>query len=153
MASSPAAKKRTVEMTKQGVGASLPRREDDRFLRGRGQYVADIRLPGLKDVAFVRSPLAHARVGEIRVPEPYRGKVFTAADIRDSVKPIVAVSALPGFKRSEQPVLAFEKVRQVGEMLAMCVGDTRAQAEDIAAAVEVDLDELPAVLEALLPGR
>ena len=145
MASSPAAKKRTVEMTKQGVGASLPRREDDRFLRGRGQYVADIRLPGLKDVAFVRSPLAHARVGEIRVPEPYRGKVFTAADIRDSVKPIVAVSALPGFKRSEQPVLAFEKVRQVGEMLAMCVGDTRAQAEDIAAAVEVDLDELPAV--------
>ena len=145
MASSPAAKKRTVEMTKQGVGASLPRREDDRFLRGRGQYVADIRLPGLKDVAFVRSPLAHARVGEMRVPEPYRGKVFTAADIRDSVKPIVAVSALPGFKRSEQPVLAFEKVRQVGEMLAMCVGDTRAQAEDIAAAVEVDLDELPAV--------
>ena len=149
MASSPAAKKRTVEMTKQGVGASLPRREDDRFLRGRGQYVADIRLPGLKDVAFVRSPLAHARVGEIRVPEPYRGKVFTAADIRDSVKPIVAVSALPGFKRSEQPVLAFEKVRQVGEMLAMCVGDTRAQAEDIAAAVEVDLDELPAVHDML----
>ncbi|MCB1413700.1 MAG: xanthine dehydrogenase family protein [Xanthobacteraceae bacterium] len=136
-------------MTKQGVGASLPRREDDRFLRGRGQYVADIRLPGLKDVAFVRSPLAHARVGEIRVPEPYRGKVFTAADIRDSVKPIVAVSALPGFKRSEQPVLAFEKVRQVGEMLAMCVGDTRAQAEDIAAAVEVDLDELPAVHDML----
>lgn len=149
MASSPAAKKRTVEMTKQGVGASLPRREDDRFLRGRGQYVADIRLPGLKDVAFVRSPLAHARVGEICVPEPYRGKVFTAADIRDSVKPIVAVSALPGFKRSEQPVLAFEKVRQVGEMLAMCVGDTRAQAEDIAAAVEVDLDELPAVHDML----
>ena len=56
-------------MTKQGVGASLPRREDDRFLRGRGQYVADIRLAGMKDVAFVRSPLAHANVGEIRVPE------------------------------------------------------------------------------------
>lgn len=139
----------TVEMKKQGIGASLPRREDDRFLRGRGQYVADLRLPGIKDVAFVRSPLAHARVGEIRVPEQYRSKVFTAADIKDSVKPIVAVSALPGFKRSEQPVLAFEKVRQVGEMLAMCVGDTRAQAEDIAAAVEVDLDELPAVHDML----
>lgn len=136
-------------MTKQGIGASLPRREDDRFLRGRGQYVADLRLPGIKDVAFVRSPLAHARVGEIRVPEAYRGKVFTAADIKDSVKPIVAVSALPGFKKSEQPVLAFEKVRQVGEMLAMCVGDTRAEAEDIAAAVEVDLDELPAVHDML----
>lgn len=135
-------------MTKQGVGASLLRKEDDRFLRGRGQYVADIRLPGMKDVAFVRSPLAHARVGEIRVPEAFRGRVFTAADIKD-VKPIVAVSGIPGFKKSEQPILAYEKVRQVGELLAMCVGDTRAQAEDAAAAVEVDLDELPAVHDML----
>jgi carbon-monoxide dehydrogenase large subunit len=135
-------------MTEQGVGASLLRREDDRFLRGRGQYVADVRLPGIKDVAFVRSPLAHARVGEIRVPEAFRGRVFTAADIKD-VKPIVAVSGIPGFKKSEQPVLAYEKVRQVGELLAMCVGDTRAQAEDAAAAVEVDLDELPAVHDML----
>src|SRR6478735_4779438 len=135
-------------MTEQGVGASLLRREDDRFLRGRGQYVADVRLPGIKDVAFVRSPLAHARVGEIRIPEAFRGRVFTAADIKD-VKPIVAVSGIPGFKKSEQPVLAYEKVRQVGELLAMCVGDTRAQAEDAAAAVEVDLDELPAVHDML----
>ncbi|MBN9042253.1 MAG: carbon monoxide dehydrogenase [Rhizobiales bacterium 62-47] len=141
-------------MTEQGVGASLLRREDDRFLRGRGQYVADVRLPGIKDVAFVRSPLAHARVGEIRIPEAFSGRVFTAADIKD-VKPIVAVSGLPGFKKSEQPVLAYEKVRQVGELLAFCVGDTRAQAEDAAAAVEVDLEELPAVhdmLAAKLPG-
>lgn len=141
-------------MTEQGVGASLLRREDDRFLRGRGQYVADLRLPGMQDVAFVRSPLAHAKVGGIRVPDALRGRVFTAADIKD-VKPIVAVSGIPGFKKSEQPVLAFEKVRQVGELLAFCVGDTRAEAEDAAAAVEVDLDELPAVhdmLAAKLPG-
>ncbi len=141
-------------MTEQGVGASLLRREDDRFLRGRGQYVADLRLPGMKDVAFVRSPLAHAKVGGIRVPDALRGRVFTAADIKD-VKPIVAVSGIPGFKKSEQPVLAYEKVRQVGELLAFCVGDTRAEAEDAAAAVEVDLDELPAVhdmLAAKLPG-
>ena len=131
-------------MTEQGVGASLLRKEDDRFLRGRGEYVADIRLPGMKDVAFVRSPLAHAVVGEVRVPESARGQVFTAADIAD-VKPIVAVSGLAGFKASEQPILAFEKVRQVGELIAMCVGNSRAEAEDIAASVEVDLDELPAV--------
>ena len=131
-------------MTEQGVGASLLRKEDDRFLRGMGEYVADIRLPGMKDVAFVRSPLAHAVVGEVRVPESARGKVFTAADISD-VKPIVAVSGLAGFKASQQPILAFEKVRQVGELIAMCVGSSRAEAEDIAASVEVDLDELPAV--------
>nr|MBA3446522.1 xanthine dehydrogenase family protein [Pseudaminobacter sp.] len=133
-------------MTEQGVGASLPRKEDDRFLRGRGEYVADIRLAGMKDVAFVRSPLAHARVGEIRIPDANLGRVFIAADLK-GVKPILAVSGLAGFKVSEQPVLAFEKVRQVGELIAMCVGDTRAEAEDIAGAVEVDLQELPAVYD------
>src|SRR4030095_7989959 len=89
----------------QGVGARLPRKEDDRLMRGRGQFVADIRLAGLQDVAFVRSPLAHARIRGIHVPERYRGSVFTAADLV-GVKPIRAVSGLPGFKISEQPVLA-----------------------------------------------
>ncbi len=85
----------TKQDVEQGIGASLLRREDDRFLRGRGQYVADIRLPGLKNVAFVRSPLAHALIREIRIPEACRGSVFTAADLAD-VKPIVAVTNLPG---------------------------------------------------------
>jgi len=78
--------------TKQGVGARLLRKEDDRFMRGRGQYVADIRLAGLQDVAFVRSPLAHARIRAIHVPERYLDVVFTAADLV-GVKPIRAVSA------------------------------------------------------------
>jgi len=128
----------------QGVGARLLRKEDDRFLRGRGQYVADVRLPGLRDVAFVRSPLAHARVRGIHVPERYREVVFTAADLA-GVKPIRAVSGLPGFKISEQPVLANDKVRHVGELVAMCVAPTRAEAEDIAAAITLDLEPLPAV--------
>jgi len=128
----------------QGVGARLPRKEDDRLMRGRGQYVADIRLAGMQDVAFVRSPLAHARLRGIHVPEAYRDRVFTAADLV-GVNPIRAVSGLPGFKISEQPVLATDKVRQVGELIAMCVAPTRAEAEDIAAAVVLDLEELPAV--------
>ena len=132
----------------QGVGASLRRKEDDRLLRGRGQFVGDFRFAGMKDVAFVRSPLAHATVGAIRVPQALRDQVFTAADLV-GVKPIVAISGLPGFKASEQPILADTKVRQVGELLAMCFGDTRAQAEDIAATVEVDLAELPAVVDML----
>src|SRR5690349_5980238 len=131
---------------KLGVGASLLRREDERLLRGRGQFVGDLRFPNLKDVAFVRSPVAHARIRGIRIPEAYRGKVFTAADL-GGVKPIVAASALPGFKKSEQPVLASTKVRQVGELVAMCVADSRAAAEDIAASVTLELEELPAVYD------
>src|ERR1700728_274847 len=132
--------------TGQGVGARLLRKEDDRFLRGRGQYVADIRLPGLQDVAFVRSPLAHARIKGIHIPDRYRDVVFTADDLTN-VKPIRAVTALPGFKVSEQPVLATGKVRHVGELVAMCVAPTRAEAEDIAASVTLDLEELPAVYD------
>jgi carbon-monoxide dehydrogenase large subunit len=128
----------------QGIGARMPRKEDDRFLRGRGQYVADIRLAGLKDVAFIRSPLAHARIKAIHVPERFSDVVFTAADL-DGVKPIRAVSGLPGFKISEQPVLATGKVRHVGELVAMCVAPTRAEAEDIAASIILELEPLPAV--------
>jgi carbon-monoxide dehydrogenase large subunit len=141
-------------MSGQGIGARLLRKEDDRLMRGRGEYVADIRLAGMMDVAFVRSPLAHARIRGIIVPEKYKDVVFTAADLV-GVKPIRAVSGLPGFKVSEQPVLATGKVRQVGELVAMCLGRTRAEAEDIAAAVELDLEELPAVhdmLQARQPG-
>jgi carbon-monoxide dehydrogenase large subunit len=134
--------------TGQGVGARLLRKEDDRFMRGRGQYVADIRIAGLQDVAFVRSPLAHARIRGIHVPERYRDVVFTAADL-SGIKPIRAVSGLPGFKISEQPVLATGKVRHVGELVAMCVAPTRAEAEDIAASVTLDLEELPAVYDML----
>jgi carbon-monoxide dehydrogenase large subunit len=141
-------------MVEQGVGARHLRKEDDRLMRGRGEFVADIRLAGMQDVAFVRSPLAHARIRGISIPPEHKDRVFTAADL-DGVKPIRAVSGLPGFKVSEQSVLASGKVRQVGELIAICVGRTRAEAEDIAASVELDLEELPAVydmLEAREPG-
>jgi aerobic carbon-monoxide dehydrogenase large subunit len=135
-------------LTGQGVGASLRRKEDDRFMRGRGQFVADLRFAGMKDVAFVRSPLAHARIRSISVPHTYRSCVFTATDLKGT-KPIRAVSGLRGFKSSEQPLLATEKVRYVGELVAMCVAETRAEAEDVANAVGLDLEELPAVHDML----
>lgn len=138
-------------MPHQGLGASVLRKEDDRLLRGRGQFVADLRLPGMKDIAFVRSPLAHARIRGIEVPDVCRGDVFTADDLV-GVNPIRAVSGLPGFKVSEQSPLAAGKVRHVGELVAMCVASTRAEAEDIAATVRLDLDELPAVHD-MLAGR
>jgi carbon-monoxide dehydrogenase large subunit len=137
-----------VAMKGQGVGARLRRKEDDRLLRGRGQFVADLHFAGMKDVAFVRSPVAHARVRGIKIPDAHERAVFTLADLT-GVKPIRAVSGLRGFKVSEQPPLAADKVRHVGELVAMCVAPTRAQAEDIAAQVVLDFAELPAVHDML----
>ena len=131
-------------MDGSGVGSNVPRKEDDRYLRGRGEFIGDIQLAGMKDLAFVRSPLAHARIGAIRTPAG--AAVFTAADLAD-VKPILAVSGLAGVKPSAQSVLASGKVRHVGEAVAVCVAATRAEAEDIAASVEIDFDELPAVTD------
>jgi carbon-monoxide dehydrogenase large subunit len=135
-------------MKHQGVGALLPRKEDDRLVRGRGQFVADLRFAGMKDVAFVRSPVAHGRICGIGIPDAHRRAVYTAADL-DRVKPIRAVSALRGFKASTQPPLAADKVRYVGELIAMCVAPSRAEAEDIADAVAPDFAVLPAVYDML----
>ena len=127
-----------------GVGASLPRLEDDRHLRGRGRFVGDIKLPGMLDVAFVRSPLAHARVHGIAKPAGFEASVFVHADLK-GVSGIRADSGLAGFRSSIEPVLSYEKVRYVGEPLAACVADGRAAAEDIAELVSLNLEALPAV--------
>jgi carbon-monoxide dehydrogenase large subunit len=130
----------------KGVGARLPRKEDRRFLKGQGEYVANLRLPGMLEVAFVRSPMAHARIKGIRKPEGFEDFVFSSSDLL-GVRPIQAHTTLKGFKPSDQPVLAAGKVRQVGELVAMCVAPTRAEAEDLADQVELDLEELPAVVD------
>jgi len=135
-------------LTKSGIGARLRRKEDDRFLHGRGQYIGDIRFPKMRDVAFVRSPVAHAHLTGVRIPERLRSCVFTARDLAN-VRPIRAVSPLSGFQASEQPPLVNDKIRQVGELIAFCVADTRAQAEDVAAQVIVEYQELPAVVDML----
>jgi len=135
-------------LTKSGIGARFRRKEDDRFLHGRGQYIGDIRFPKMRDVAFVRSPVAHAHLTGVRIPERLRSCVFTARDLTN-VRPIRAVSPLSGFQASEQPPLVNDKIRQVGELIAFCVADTRAQAEDVAAQVIVEYQELPAVVDML----
>jgi len=135
-------------VTGQGVGARLLRKEDDRLMRGRGQFVADLRFAGMQDVAFVRSPVAHGRLNAIDAPESYRKSVFSAADLT-AVKPIRAVSALQGFKPSDQHCLATDKVRFVGEPVAMCIATSRAVAEDIASTVVLNIEELPAIHDML----
>jgi carbon-monoxide dehydrogenase large subunit len=102
----------------------------------------------MREVAFVRSPVAHAKLTGVRIPDHLRSSVFTAQDLKD-VRAIRAVSPLPGYQASEQPPLVTDKIRHVGELIAMCVADTRAEAEDIAAQVIVEYSELPAVVDML----
>jgi carbon-monoxide dehydrogenase large subunit len=131
----------------QGVGARLPRKEDSRHLHGRGSFVPDMILPGQREVAFFRSPVAHARITGLRRPAGLEGSIFFREDMPE-VRAIVAPSTLPTFKLSEQHHLAHGKVRFVGEPIACCVGRTRAEAEDLAEQVEVDFEELPVLVDA-----
>jgi carbon-monoxide dehydrogenase large subunit len=130
-----------------GVGASLLRKEDARHLRGRGQFVSDVQLPRMQDVAFVRSPHAHARIKGIAVAPNASGRIFTARDL-PRLGEMRAVPQVPGFKVSGYPPLATQKVRYVGEAIAACIAPTRAEAEDLANAVSVDFEVLPAVIDA-----
>jgi aerobic carbon-monoxide dehydrogenase large subunit len=130
-----------------GVGASLLRKEDARHLHGRGQFVSDVKLPGTMDVAFVRSPHAHARIKSISVPPDARGHVYTAADLTQ-VKPIRITVHATGAKAPVWPPLATDKVRYVGEAIAACVAPSRSEAEDLANAVSVDFEVLEAVVDA-----
>jgi carbon-monoxide dehydrogenase large subunit len=128
-----------------GIGASLPRLEDERFLEGCAQFCADIFLPGMLHAAFVRSPHAHARILRVKKPDGLAQRVFCAADL-DGVGRIRSTATLPGFKPSDWPVLAKDKVRHVGEPIAMALAASAAEAEDIAGLVEVEFEELPAVV-------
>ena len=130
-----------------GIGASLLRKEDQRHLHGRGQFVPDIKLPGTMDVAFVRSPHAHARIRSISVPPELRGHVFTAADL-PLIKAIRITSHATGTKAPAWPPLATDKARYVGEAIAACIAPSRGEAEDLANAVAVDFEVLDAVVDA-----
>ena len=125
----------------QGIGARVLRKEDARHLHGKGNFVADMSMPGLCEVAFARSPLAHARITAIEIPASLEGSVFTREhmDARD----IVADSTLPTYQSSAQPPLAHGKVRFVGEPVVMAVAPTRALAEDMLESISVDYEDLP----------
>ncbi|GAB4297764.1 MAG: xanthine dehydrogenase family protein molybdopterin-binding subunit [Roseovarius sp.] len=131
-----------------GIGARVPRKEDHRLLHGQARFVGDIRLPRQWEAAFLRSPVAHGRIVSIRKPAGMEDRVFVAEDMSD-VQPIRAESSLPSYRSSAQHVLARDKVRFVGECIAICIAPTRAEAEDIAEAVEVEIEELPALVDAL----
>jgi carbon-monoxide dehydrogenase large subunit len=135
-------------MPSQGIGVRVPRKDDHRHMLGLGRFVGDIRMAGLSEVAFLRSPLAHGRLRAVEKPAGKEHLIFTATDMA-GVGPIVAKSGIPGFKLSEYPALATDKVRFVGEAIAMCVAPSRAEAEDLAEATGLDIEELPALTDSL----
>jgi carbon-monoxide dehydrogenase large subunit len=122
------------------IGAALRRVEDDRFLLGHGQFIADLSFPGELHCVFVRSPHPHARIRSIRSS----GLVFTGKDLQ-GLQPMRCGWVLPGMKEPPRWPLARETVRHVGEPVAMVLAETRAAAEDAAEKVEVDYEPLPPI--------
>jgi len=143
----------TQQTTAKGwIGASLLRKEDARHLYGHGMFIADVNVPGLQDVAFVRSQTAHARVRNITKPAQTASRVFTLADI-GPLNILEAGPELSAHRHSPYPPLADGRVRYVGQTIAACVMPTRAQAEDLADEVRVELEELPTVVDVVAAMR
>jgi carbon-monoxide dehydrogenase large subunit len=138
-----------------GIGASSKRREDVRFLTGTGTYTDDINVNGQAHVFFLRSDVAHGTIDRLNTEAaaamPGVVRIFTGADFE-------AVGGIPcGWQVTDRhgqpmqeprhPVLAHGKVRHVGEPIAAVVADTLSQARDAAEAIEIDISELPAVVD------
>ena len=137
------------------MGNAVPRVEDPDLVQGKGDYVDDLVVDGALHLAFVRSPFAHARihVADVETARAAPGVVgvFTAADL-DLPAGYLFFEVNPGCAR---PPLATDRVRFVGEPVAVVVAETRPQAVDAVELVDVDYDPLPAVVdmeEALAPG-
>ena len=139
------------------IGQPLRRREDARFLTGAGQYTDDVVLPGQTFGVFLRSPFAHARIKSIDTSQAAKAPgvvaIFTGADLAEA-----KVGGLPcgwlihsndgsPMKEPPHPVLAQGKVRHVGDQVALVVAETLLQAKDAAELIEVDYEELPAVID------
>jgi carbon-monoxide dehydrogenase large subunit len=134
------------------VGQPIERLEDFRFVRGRGQYVDDLARNGMLHAAILRSAVAHGRIRAIDVSRaqkmPGVHAVITAADLGDHI-PLVPMrlQPMPEFEAFGQPVMAHDKVRYVGEALAMVLADSAGVAEDALGAIEVDIEPLSAIAD------
>jgi carbon-monoxide dehydrogenase large subunit len=133
------------------IGKALARAEDERFLKGEAQYVGDMKLPGMLHAAFVRSVFAH---GHLRGVDTQRARsasgvclVLTGVDLEGETDSFPVVGRDADLVPMAHPVLARDRVRYVGEPIALVVADTAEQAVDAAEWVTVDIDELPALVD------
>ena len=137
-------------MTEQGIGASVRRKEDYRFLTGNGHYLDDMNRPGQAHAVFVRSPHAHAKINKIDTANaegaPGVVAVLTGKDMADDgIGPLIcgwAITSKDGepHKAPAHPSLASEVVRYVGDAVVVVIADTLNQAKDAAELVDVDYD-------------
>ena len=137
------------------IGERVKRREDRRLLTGKGQYMADLEVPGMLHVAFLRSPHAHARIksidttGALKVPGAVA--VFTGADLKKNLDPLTSwydfAGKHPPTEGQDYP-MAVDKVRYVGEPVALVVASDRYVAEDAAEEIQIDYEVLPTVVDA-----
>src|SRR5882757_9003454 len=135
------------------IGRSVPRPNLARLTQGRAQFVSDVVLPRMADVAFVRSPHAHARIRSIdstaakNVPGVIA--VVTGAELAQVITPWVGVlTHLKGIKSAPQHAIAIDRACWQGEAVAAVVARSRAEAEDARVLVDIDYEELPAVTDA-----
>ena len=136
------------------IGRRIKRKEDPRFLRGESNYVGDIKLHGMTHAALLRSPHAHAWIRSVNVQEALRIpevlNVITFRDISHMARPIpMRLEAHPSFIPYLQYPLAKEKVRYVGEPVAVVVASSRYVAEDALDLIEVNYDPLPAIVDSM----
>jgi aerobic carbon-monoxide dehydrogenase large subunit len=146
----------TAEAVVSGIGAAIPRLEDQRLLTGRGRYADDVRVPGTSFAYILRSPHAHAYVRGIdksaASAAPGVLAILTGEDVaREQLRGLECPTyprLPPGsrFHRPEQPILARDKVRYVGDRVALVVAETLAQAKDAAELLDVRYEPLPAVI-------
>ena len=118
------------------IGASVLRKEDARHLLGHGMFIADVRMPGVQDVAFVRSQMAHAHVRRVTKPPGIGRHGLHAGRHRPAQHPRSRARNSPRIATAPIPPLADDRVRYVGQPIAACMQPTRAQAEDLADRVE-----------------
>ena len=140
-----------------GKSQSFRRIEDQRFLRGEGRYVDDIAPEGALHALFLRSSVAHARITGIDVSEaaamPGVAMVLTGADLADLDATMSFVPVNKTATRPVRPILPTDRIRFVGEALAMVVAETPAQARDALEAIVLDADDLPAKVDPVPGGE
>src|ERR671936_453515 len=138
------------------LGKSIKRREDPRFITGRGSYTDDLKLPGMTYAAFVRSPHAHAKIRNIDLTQakahPGVVAIFTGKDLT-GVNSLPCGWLLPELKVPPHPPLAVDTARYVGDPVAVVIAESQDAALDAAEKVKVDWDVRPAVFSPACAGR
>jgi aerobic carbon-monoxide dehydrogenase large subunit len=133
------------------IGQSLRRREDFKFITGQGRYTDDLKVPGMLHLAILRSPHAHAVINRVDLTAaraaPGVRLVLSGADLAGKIGSIVPNWIIPGTKVPDRPVVAIDRVRFVGECVALVVAETQAMAHDAVGLIEVDYETLPAVVD------